>query len=96
MVEEGDDTYALHLVLNQELQVLSILTAFDVQVARDEGVVELIEFIDEGTLDIRRRLRKKFLGGLLPNGDSSKLTTVMRLALDIGGVHGWVGTVKGG
>ena len=96
MVEEGDDTYALHLVLHQELEMLCIMAAFDVQVPRDEGVDELIKLIDEGTLDIRRRLRKKFLGSLLADRDCGQLTTVVRLALVVRGVDCWVGTAKGG
>jgi len=95
MVEEGDDTYALHLVLDQELEMLSIVTAFDVQVPRDESVVELIKLIDEGTLDIDRRLRKKLLRGLLANWDSSELTTMVGLALDIRRVYRRVCAIEG-
>ena len=86
----------LHLVLDQELEMLSILAALDVQVPRDESVVELIELIDEGTLDVDRRLRKKLLRGLLANWDSSELTTMVGLALDIRRVYSRVGALEGG
>lgn len=76
--------------------MLGIMTALDVEVPRDEGVDELIELIDEGTLDVGRRLGKEGLGGLLADRDGGKLTTVMGLSLDVGRVHGGIGAAKGG
>lgn len=95
MMEEGDDTYALHLGLNEKLEVLNVGTALDIVVPRDIGVVALIELVGEGTLDVDGWLRKDVLGELVAGGDGSDLSTMMRLAVDLGGVDSGVGAIKG-
>ena len=94
MIDGGKDTYTLHLRLNEELEVIEVGTTLDVLVPRDVGVITFIKLVDEGTLDVDRRLRKKLLGDLLAGGDGSDLSAMVWLAADLGRVDGGVGAAE--
>jgi hypothetical protein len=95
MMEEEDDTYSLHLRLNKELQVVDVGTAVNLLVARDIGTGGVIELVGEGTLDVDGRLGKEGLGDLLAESNGSDLTTMVRLAVELGGVDSGIGAAKG-
>jgi hypothetical protein len=94
MIDGGKDIYTLHLGLNEELEVIEVGTTLDMLVPRDVGLVTFIKLVDEGTLDVDRRLRKKVLGDLLAGGDGSDLSAMVRFAAELRRVDGGVGAVE--